>query len=520
MNPHTTLLRLKTSLLLAVVAGTCLGNACGNAIAQPPMVDIAPMPIAEPDEEALRASAFRAIERRLRPRPLRAEEVEGWGAAVDMDPDSMAQLREAIAIYLDSVSAFEVDSTDRFSAQLEATHRWNREHRLFEPLYTPEYLRLLEMQWQTLEHYRSAERDLTAAFLGLTPLEHSARARRLVFGRLFSLVAVPSVRKTASINVAAIVDAMNLSDDHWQMVGPTLDTYVQRMSAALGWRTEAALGLERERVRLLVELGPLWEVVVDEDDRAFAVSELTDIDEAMLRTEIPISGLNEEALRTLQQILPPTQAEQLRRRFWRLVDPELVREELELTTLILESMGDERIAAAEITGREALLEALQANLLQIGFNAADFGDLADSIDPTRSRDDAIRHVSLRRQRLDAVARRREALLGTASSLESMIASDEVVLLGALRTWSVAVRRSDAADRWTADRLAEVAARLAAPPPIRERPEPRDPPDQREHDDRNGDADDAPDRDRNGADDDRNDRGGRNDRSGNAADRRF
>jgi len=428
------------------------------------MVDVNPMPIADRNGDAARDAAFEALQRRLRPAPLRAAEIEAWGAAVDMDPDAMTELRAAIQAYRDSVRDFDIDATDRYAAQIEATHRWNRRSRTFEPIYTPEHLRLLEMQWQTIEHLRNAERELMSTFVGLTEPAHRSRAQRLVFARLFEVVAVPTTRSSAAINIAAIVDSMHLDDDLMHAITPHLDTYVQRVTAALGWRTEAAFGLERDRVQLHVDLGPLWTLAVDEATRDALNAEMAEIAEALMRTELPISGLNQEALQTLSRALPSEQAAELRRRFWRLVNPELHREESELTTLILASMGNDGIAAADITGREALLQTLQATMSRLGFDAADLEDVARSIDPTRSRADALRHISVELERLDAVRRRREALLGAASNLESMLTTSEVDILHGVRTWAVAVRRRDAADRWIADRLSGLVNRLMAPPP--------------------------------------------------------
>lgn len=445
------------------------------------------MPSADPDEERAREAAMSAVERRMRPKPLTAELIEGWAAAVEMEPASMETLREVISIYLAAVA--DLDPVDRFDAQVLATHRWNRAARRIEPVYTPEYLRLLEMQWSVLTQLRDAERDLGATFVNLAPPELHARAQRIVFGRLFELVAVPTIRSTAGINVAALVDTLRLDEASAAAIAPTIQVYVQHMTAALGWRTDAAFGLERDRVRLLVDAGPLWEAAAEPADRAAIVDELAEIAEALVRTEVPISGINQEALINLGRSLPAEAAAELRRQFWSLANPELFREESELSMIILRSISNDEIEPADLAGREALLHAMQSNVLRFGFAASDFQDRAAAVDPAHSRDHALLHISLEQERLGAVARLREILLATANGLEGMLILDEMPMAHELRTWSVGVRTREAADRWIAQRLTALATRVSSPaPPVPEPPMPE--PTVTEIDDRGADDDDT------------------------------
>lgn len=464
-------------LLPRVVEGTPLSTAD----ALPPR-RLAP-------NELRRREALTELRERLFPPPLGEAEVDGWGVATGLDPDGIQFLRDLYAQYRAALATAPLAPSDE-QGLLNASFEWDDVAERFVPRWSPVTLQLLTLRAAALETQRRAEQDLARGLVTRVPADHQAVARRIAFERLGKVFAQPTDRGTVAVDLLSCVDEARLKPAELAAIAPVLDAHVKATTAALRRRADQASVLELELARLLVQLGPAWEIVMDDDDRADVQSQLDALRSAIARLDAPIREIKLLTLSTLSKQLSPPAAFAVQDVFWQRTRPELFDDEADLTELVRASLaprGDGGPTPDEATARLNLLAATRLRLLPLGFDAAACADELDTLAPTgpvlldralaggsdgASRRAASGAIAIEVKRLGLMRRRRDVCSQAAAGLQGMLVIEETPLLERLKAYERELEVRGRADAWMAqryqERLGELRRAAARQPRVAER----------------------------------------------------
>lgn len=405
----------------------------------------------EPSWRARRDEAIRELRRQLLPEPLRPEEFDHWGVVVELDPERFELLREMHAAYGARVEQ-SADAAALRDAMVSVAYDWDPVGLRFRPSFTPVQLDALDARDAMIELLAPADEMLAQSFLQLVRPAALHDAKQAIFRRHFGLHAVPTIRRSAGVDLVTILDAARLTADERALVARTVEDYMLKMTAATRWRFQEATRLEREQVALLVELGPLWESTIDPAERAAVDDDLADLRAALLRTELPVSGLNRETLLRLVRELPAPAAGRVEAAFWERVRPELFDDERELSELFRDAVDSPApLADEERLGRTLLLAATRLRLLPQGIAAADLADeiaaiiaLGPPSDDTRR---AAARIDLELRRLDVMRQRRVICSEAARSINDALTVEEAATREVVERYLLALSLREQTDRW-------------------------------------------------------------------------
>ncbi|HMP36141.1 MAG TPA: hypothetical protein PKC43_01710 [Phycisphaerales bacterium] len=445
----------------------------------------------DPEWLAVREEAINELRAELLPLPITAAQIDLWGVLCDLDPDHFEALRGLHAEYMRRLDGV-LEREGRQQALLAVAYEWDPGTLRLRPSYTPIQLDALELRDAMVTRMAPAEEDLVAAFVALVPPESVATARQLAFRRHFRLHALPTVRRSAAVDLVTILDAAELGPEERALVSGIVDDYIRKMTAAARWRFGEASRIEREHTALLVELGPLWESVVEPEERVAIDDRLADLRARRLRAELPISGINRETLLRLVRSLPPAAAARVESAFWHRVRPELFDDERAFAALIRDSLDLARSAGrrpgaapgageageptpaldeSERSGRDLLYASTRVRLLSLGFAAADVADEIAAIvelgPPSDDRRRASERVAAELRRLDLMRQRRTICADAARALAATLRAEETLLRDRIAGYLTVLALRGEADDWLTAQYGARSAeldRLALRPP--------------------------------------------------------
>lgn len=427
----------------------------------------------EADIEARRSAAAKERQdliKRLIPAPIAQAEFENWADALAIPEEERERLAEVYAGYRGAYTTAMAEHGARVLALVNASYAFDEKDDAPEPRFTPQLIELLNERPRLIGRIVSIERDLMAVTAAMTDPDHQRLARRLAYERFRSILAEPTQLSSARVDLVAIIGELGLTGEESRAIESMVDDYIRKMTPILEWRSSQLSLLQRERAELMTALGPEWELVASPEERLAVDEELRAISEAERRTEVPLRGINLEALTALARLLPPPTAMRLRDRFHRMVAPELFEDERALAALIEVASQMPGVTTEDAEARMELLFATQGRMLPLGVEEADLADQAATIEVV-DRASAMARIHLLVRQKELAVTRREILKETARGLEAVLSGDEAALVPQLQAFLADLESRDRADRWLIGSYRERLEELRRlPPPL---PEPGD-----------------------------------------------
>lgn len=445
-------------------------------------------------QEIRRGEALVDLRERLFPPMPTESEVDRWGVLCGLGPDGIQTLRDLLADYREAMAR--VPAPGGISAALRApidsgatgpiapdvdesalvagAFEWDDATQRHIARFTPVMLQLLSHRAIRLEIQRRAEQDLGKGFLALASGANHAAARRIAFARMARVLAMPGDRGALTVDLLACVDETGLQPEAMALLSSTLDAHVKSMTAAMRRRAALAPAFEADLARLLVQLGPGWELVHDPDHRADMQERIDALRSAITQLDDAIRDVQYAGLTALSHALPPSEAMAVQDRFWQRARPDCFDDEAGLIDIVraaLEPRGGVARSHDEIASRMNLLAMTRLRLLPLGFDAAACADSlamlasqhrADGYlhviplvrDEATARSAAAETLRLEVRRLDLMRQRRAICDDAATALRGMLLADETEMVRRIVAYDRDLEMRGRADAWTAARLSD------------------------------------------------------------------
>jgi hypothetical protein len=425
----------------AVVAGLAGSLLVESAGAAPPDLDADRGTDAQVAWlEQQREESLEQLRRESLPPPMEAGSLRSWAERLGFDAEGLELLDAIVQRYERESARIEAEAAAGVRQRLEASYRFDDSARRFEPVATPEYLGLIAARETLFAQFERIDAALFREFEAL-----AAPERRALLGRMRSERAQEVYRRSdrlpgASLDLAALVESLEIDPAEHAGAVASIDRYRQAQSEALRDRHRAGRAFDREHAELLLELGPGWEVILDEAAREAAAEQLRQIELAFLDLDRPLRSLHRETLMRLRQQLPAEPGRRLQEAYQQRTYPELFRDDRRLSeTLASPALAEVLDEAARRSVEESLDRALR-EVQRGSFLMMELADALGSVEalPTpAARLEAamlleVRMLELqqsRRDRLGRVLRETRALLPPGSeaagrALSEALAVDE------------------------------------------------------------------------------------------------
>ncbi|MCA9283962.1 MAG: hypothetical protein KDA22_02015 [Phycisphaerales bacterium] len=425
-------------------------------------------PAAKP-EPAPGVEERESLLRRLVPTPMTRSELDAWATALELTDGDTTRLNDLYAAYRLAYASAMDQHGGRVASLLNASYQYDADRHAMVPRFTPQLLELLDERRHGRVAVLDAERELASVVGAMASAELQPVARRLAFQRFFAVAGEPTVFASAGTDLVQLVEELDLTPEERAALASTLDDYIRKMTPVLEWRSRTLIELEREKAQILVILGPEWDLTATPEEREQVREQLDAIQQAVLRTELPLRGVNRETLTALARLLRPDRASLLRDRYHRAVAPQLFEDERTLSDLVKLSSQMPGVGTEDAESRLEMLMAAQARLLPLGIDQADAADEASTIDRL-DRQAATHRISLLIRKLELGVTRREILAETARGLQALLGAEEAPLVPQLNAYIADLANRDRADRWTIDVYRVRLEELLRPPPPPPAPE--------------------------------------------------
>jgi len=463
--------------LLAVLAVALLaGGASGVAPSDEEAPGSPPPALTDAERrDRLREDAFARLRETMLPTAVDGAVLETWAREVGFSDEAIGLLPAIEANYREAWRQADLAGGSGIRTRLEAAYRFDDRLERIEPVPTPELLELLAAREMLVDRIATAEDALFREYEALADPRRRAALADIRHERRQRVLRRPERLPGATVDLVDLLAEESIDVSETPGGEGVVDRYRRRHAEALEARFREGLAIDREHAELLVEIGPAWELLETPEDAAAIAEDLRDLERRRLELDVPLRGLNREALLELRPALPEADGRRLQRRYQSLTYPELFRDEGRFETLLADPafdavLDDARRGAVEIVRDETSRDLQRSSLLSM--------ELADALVPVETLPDPLARAEAqmliglrllevgeqRRSRLDAAARELRNLLpadavDAAASIEVFLAEHE------------SLRRAAAFRR---ERLAEAAAALRAlaltPPEPEARPE--------------------------------------------------
>lgn len=453
----------------ATIAVLALATGSASALQAPPVQAAPPsadrfeggVAVKEADRRAeVRREALERLRGEALPSPASEAEIAAWAAETGFSAEGLALMPAILDQYRRAIQRADESAGRPIRERIEAAYRFDEGRERIVAIPTPELVELLEQRLVLAEAMQAADAALFREFEALSDPALRRTLEDIRHERIQGLFRRPERLPGSTLDLVDLFAKESIDSSEFVGVPELLDRYRRDHAQLIERRYREGLAIELEQARLLVDLGPSWELAEAPEDAAAIRDELQDLDRRSIELEGPLRALNRQTITALRRMMPDDEGRRLQRTYQSLTYPEHFRDEDRFVAMlampsVAAALSGDRADAAMLSLDRAAREIQRPALLLM--------ELADGLAAVETLPDpytrAEASMLLETRMLELVQQRRDRLSIAVREVLNTMPGDATTAVAALREHLSADESMRRASEFRRGQLAEQVVRI-------------------------------------------------------------